>query len=165
MSERRSTEKPEAQELAEKLAESGLRLTSQRERVYHVLREQSDHPTADEVFLRSRAEMPEISIATVYNTLDALVRCGLVRQVNVDRAATRYCCNMEDHCHFYCEECGKVHDIQFSGGIQDFPIRLPRELAARQVDLSIRGACRNPGACGKKDAANGPDRTAAKNSR
>ena len=34
--------------------------------------------------------MPEISMATVYNCLDALVKCGLVRQVNLDRGATRF---------------------------------------------------------------------------
>ena len=89
MSEHSKVPSVEASELAKKLSESGLRLTSQREHVFHVLRAQTDHPTADEVYLRTKAEMPEISMATVYNTLDALVRCGLVKQVNVDRAATR----------------------------------------------------------------------------
>ena len=152
MSEHSKVPSVEASELAKKLSESGLRLTSQREHVFHVLRAQTDHPTADEVYLRTKAEMPEISMATVYNTLDALVRCGLVKQVNVDRAATRFCCNMEDHCHFYCEECGWVHAIELSGGIRDFPIRMPRDLSARQLDISIRGACRNPGDCNRKSA-------------
>ena len=152
MSEHSKVPSVEASELAKKLSESGLRLTSQREHVFHVLRAQTDHPTADEVYLRTKAEMPEISMATVYNTLDALVRCGLVKQVNVDRAATRFCCNMEDHCHFYCEECGWIHDIELSGGIRDFPIRMPRDLSARQLDISIRGACRSPGDCNRKSA-------------
>ena len=150
MSDREQACKGEAMELAERLAGSGLRMTSQREHVFHVLRAQTDHPTADEVYLRSKADMSDISIATVYNTLDALVKCGLVKQVNVDRAATRYCCNMQDHCHFYCEECGGVHDIELSGGIGDFPIRLPRDLTARQMDISIRGACRDPEGCARK---------------
>ncbi len=152
MSERESASELEATELAKRLAGSGLRMTSQREAVFHVLRAQTDHPTADEVYLRSKAEMPEISMATVYNTLDALVKCGLVKQVNVDRAATRYCCNMNDHCHFYCEECGGVHDIQMSGEIRDFPLRMPRDLSARQVDVSIRGACRDPEGCSRRQA-------------
>ncbi len=153
MSERQSASEVEATELAERLAGSGLRMTSQREHVFHVLRAQTDHPTADEVYIRTKAEMPEISMATVYNTLDALVTCGLVKQVNVDRDATRYCCNMQDHCHFYCEECGGVHDIQMSSEIRDFPVRMPRDLSARQVDVSIRGACRDPKSCNRRMTA------------
>lgn len=152
MRDRENTSGVEAAELAKKLADSGLRMTSQREHVFHVLRAQTDHPTADEVYLRSKAEMPDMSMATVYNTLDALVKCGLVKQVNVDRAATRFCCNMQDHCHFYCEECGGVHDIELSGEIRDFPIRMPRDLNARQLDISIRGACRDPKGCARRTA-------------
>ena len=38
--------------------------------------EKRDHPTAEEVFIRAKRGMPEISMATVYNCLDALVRSG-----------------------------------------------------------------------------------------
>src|ERR671922_2290340 len=97
--------------IGERLATSGLRFTPQRQRVYDVLLQKRDHPTAEEVFFRARQRMPEISIATVYNCLDALVKCGLVKQVNVDRGATRFCPNMHEHCHFHCEDCGGVYDI------------------------------------------------------
>ncbi len=152
MSERRGNSGAGTGELAEKLSAGGLRLTAQRERIYHVLLAQTDHPTADEVYLRAKAEKPDISLATVYNTLDALVKCGLVKQVNVARVATRYCSNRAAHCHFYCEECGGVHDVELSGSFGDFPVRLPRDLAARQMDLSIRGACRNPEICRRRAA-------------
>ncbi|MBM3877479.1 MAG: transcriptional repressor, partial [Verrucomicrobia bacterium] len=72
---------PAGAELNERLAHSGLRLTPQRQRVHGVLLEKMDHPTADMVFMRAKAKMPEISMATVYNCLDALVQCGMVRQV------------------------------------------------------------------------------------
>ena len=76
--------------LHERLGKGGLRTTPQRQHVYKVLVEKKDHPTAEEVFIRSKDGMPEISMATVYNCLDALVSCGLVRQVNQDREATRF---------------------------------------------------------------------------
>ena len=101
------------QDLAHKLASSGMRMTAQREHVYHTLLQQTDHPTADEVYLRAKSAMPELSMATVYNTLDALVKCGLIKQVNVERTASRYCSNMNEHCHFFCEECGSIHDVDF----------------------------------------------------
>ena len=72
------------------IVESGLRPTAQREVVYGVLLDKLDHPTADEVFLHAKQEKPDISMATVYNCLDALVKHHLVKQVNLDRAATRY---------------------------------------------------------------------------
>ena len=123
----------------ERLATGGFRFTPQRERVYDVLLEQRDHPTAEQVFLRAKKLMPDISMATVYNCLDALVRCGLVKQVNLDRGATRFCPNMHEHCHFYCERCGTVYDIDLTR--QRPRVAMPRGFKATQLDLSIRGVC------------------------
>src|SRR2546421_10755024 len=97
--------------ITERLATSGLRLTPQREHVYNVLIEERDHPTAEEVFMRAKKDMPDISMATVYNCLTALVKCGLVKQVSLERGAARFCPNMREHCHFYCDNCEKVFDI------------------------------------------------------
>jgi len=138
--------------LARSLAHSGLRMTAQREHVYRTLLNQTDHPTADEVYLRAKSEMSELSMATVYNTLDALVKCGLIKQVNVERTATRYCSNLKDHCHFYCEECGSVHDIDMKDGPGKLPVQMPRNLVPTQVDISFRGHCRNPGKCPNRSA-------------
>ena len=77
--------------LNDRLATSGLRFTAQRQEVFAVILEKRDHPTAEEVFIRAKRQMPEISHATVYNCLDALVKCGLARQVTLDRGATRFC--------------------------------------------------------------------------
>jgi Fe2+ or Zn2+ uptake regulation protein len=73
-------------EVTDRLAASGIRLTRQREEVLAVLLQKRDHPTAVEVFMRSKKHMETISLATVYNCLEALVESGLVKQVNLDRA-------------------------------------------------------------------------------
>ena len=86
--------------LNQRLATSGFRFTPQRQHVYDVLMQKRDHPTVEEVFIRAKTGMADISMATVYNCLDALVKCGLIRHVNLDRGATRYCPNMKEHCHF-----------------------------------------------------------------
>ena len=67
--------------LNERLAARGFRSTSQRQHVYGVLAGHRDHPTAEQVFMRAKKGMPEISMATVYNCLDTLVKSGLVREV------------------------------------------------------------------------------------
>ena len=100
-----------ADALAQKLADSGLRATPQREVVYDVLLKKRNHPTADEVFARVKAERPTISLATVYNCLETLVQCDLVRAVNFERGPTRYCPNLRPHAHFHDEQSGKTHDI------------------------------------------------------
>ncbi len=97
--------------LSERLLTSGFRFTPQRDHVYSVLLQKRDHPTAEEVFIRAKREMPDISMATVYNCLDALVKCGVARQVTVERGASRFCPNMKEHCHFYCDTCESVFDI------------------------------------------------------
>jgi Fur family transcriptional regulator, peroxide stress response regulator len=136
-------ETAQRQQLNERLATSGFRFTPQRQQVYEVMLGTRDHPTADEVFIRSKQRMPDISMATVYNCLDALVKCGLIRQVNLDRAATRYCPNMTEHCHFYCDACGVVEDVEFREAELLARLPLPHGLLARRLDVAIHGLCRD----------------------
>jgi Fur family peroxide stress response transcriptional regulator len=124
-----------------RFAMRGLRLTPQRQHVYAVLVGERDHPTAEEVFLRAKKGMPEISMATVYNCLDALVQCGLAKQVNLDRSASRFCPNMSEHNHFYCERCGGIYDIESGAGSVARGIELPLGFEVTHVDVSLRGVC------------------------
>jgi Fur family peroxide stress response transcriptional regulator len=125
--------------LNERLATGGFRFTPQRERVYSVVLQERDHPTAEQVFMRAKKAMPDISMATVYNCLDALVHCGLVKQVNMDRGASRFCPNMHEHCHFYCDQCAGVYDIDLTRQKPEMP--MPRGFKATHYELSIRGLC------------------------
>lgn len=100
-----------------------------------------DHPTADEIFERAKKRMPEISFATVYNCLSVLVRCGLVRQVTLDRSPTRFCPNMREHCHFFCEDCGEVTDIALPSRSAIGKVPLPQGFEVATFDISLRGVC------------------------
>jgi Fur family transcriptional regulator, peroxide stress response regulator len=125
-------------ELQERLATRGFRFTPQREEVYVVLLRERDHPTAEEVFIRAKREMPDISMATVYNCLDALVKCGLVRQVTLERGATRFCPNMREHGHFYCDICKRIFDIELPAAAG---IPLPQGYRAERYEIAIHGQC------------------------
>lgn len=128
-------------DIGERLSGNGMRLTSQRRRVYRVLLEKRDHPTADEVYRRAKRALPEISLATVYNCLEALVQCGLARRVDVDPAAARFCPNMADHGHFYCRGCGRVYDVEVGSGRWREQLRLPAGFAADGMEVAVRGIC------------------------
>jgi Fur family peroxide stress response transcriptional regulator len=131
----------ESNALTKRLTDSGLRPTPQREIVFKVILEKRDHPTADEIFARVKSQMPTISLATVYNCLETLVQCGLVRQVNFERAPTRYCPNLCQHAHFHDETTGEVHDIDLPadlvGRLREL---LPTGFNASNIELSFRGS-------------------------
>lgn len=111
-----------------RLAESGLRSTPQREIIYQTLLSQRDHPTAEEVFNRVKIELPGTSLATVYNCLEALVSCGLVKQVTLERGPSRYCPNLKEHAHFHDLTTGRVFDVD-----------LPSDLSAQLRNLLPSG--------------------------
>jgi len=140
---RAATIKSQALWVTEKLASRGLRLTPQRQRVYEILLEKRDHPTAEEVFMRAKRRMPDISLATVYNCLEALVRVGVAKQIQFTRSAARFCPNMTAHGHFVCDSCGHVYDVTLdgSGDGPEHQVRVPAGFRIREVDLSIRGLC------------------------
>ena len=119
---------------------AGLRMTKQRREVYGVLLGERDHPTANTVYRRVQDHMPSISLATVYNCLEALVGHGLVKQVNFDREPSRYCPNLTEHVHFQDEETGEIRDITFRQGVSlgDL-LDLPEGVQVTDLELTIRG--------------------------
>ncbi len=126
--------------LTQRLACSGLRATPQREIVYQVLLERRDHPTADELFARVKAKMPTISLATVYNCLEALVQCALVKQVNFEREPTRYCSNLAEHAHFIDSATGRIIDIAMPPAyLAHLKEALPPGFTMDDVELNFRG--------------------------
>lgn len=131
--------------LAQKLADSGLRSTPQREVVYQVLLAKRDHPTADELYARVKSEMPTISLATVYNCLETLVSCRLVRAVNFERGPTRYCPNLHPHAHFHDEGTGATYDIDLPPDLlEKVNAILPDDYSAKSVEIIFRGSASLP---------------------
>jgi Fur family transcriptional regulator, peroxide stress response regulator len=130
--------------LSQRLADSGLRATPQREVVYSVLLKKRDHPTADEVYVRVKSELPTISLATVYNCLETLVQCDLVRAVNFERGPTRYCPNLRPHAHFHDEQSGRTHDIDLPPAVlEKLNDLLPQGFDAKSVEIIFRGKAAN----------------------
>ena len=97
--------------LAQKLSDSGLRATPQREVVFNTLLNKRDHPTADEVYARVRHDMPTISLATVYKSLETLVGCGLAAKLTYGDGSARYDGRTDPHPHARCLVCDAVLDV------------------------------------------------------
>ena len=89
-----------------------LRMTGNRQVVLEVLRSTTAHPTAQQVFLSARDQQPGIGFATVYRTLDLLVRHGLAQEVFRDKdGAAHYDANVTRHDHAICSRCGRIEDV------------------------------------------------------
>ena len=129
-----------SEQVALRLDERGYRATPQRTHVYKTLLAKKDHPTAEEVFIRAKKDMPEISMATVYNCLDALVQSKLVKVVHHDRGATRYCSNMQEHHHFYCDHCGAAFDIDTTSPREPL-VKMPSGFQTDRFEIVFRGLC------------------------
>lgn len=139
-----SIPEPAREALEEALVRGGLRSTRQREVVFSVLLHKRDHPTADEVYARARAAMPAISLATVYNCLETLVECGLVRAVNCEREPTRYCPNLAQHAHFQDKKTGRVYDIDLPPEVMDrLKSVLPAGYSVDAVEIFFHGQARS----------------------
>lgn len=125
--------------------ERGLRLTRQREVIYSALAATKLHPTAEELFSSVRGFEPGLSLATVYNTLEALTRCGLARRIPSELAngPCRFDADTSPHVHATTAD-GRVVDLPaqmgaalLSGVPADDLRRLERELGVRVSRLSI----------------------------
>lgn len=127
-----------------------FRMTKQRKVVYDVLMDERDHPTASEVFLRAKGKMPGISLATVYNCLETMTQAGLIKQVNLDREASRYCPNLRPHAHFFCTECQEIFDIDLNKQAKlETTFDLPAGSKIDHVDVAMKGICPK---CAQKSA-------------
>src|SRR5205823_13580561 len=91
-------EKP-APDLRHALDQAGCRFTRQREAVFEFLRSVDSHPTAEEIYRAVRHKIPNISLATVYKALDALVGAGVALKLSNAEGPARYDCHCEDHYH------------------------------------------------------------------
>jgi Fur family peroxide stress response transcriptional regulator len=94
------------------LASRGLNPSHQRMRILDHLMGRMDHPTVNMVHVALAGEMPTLSKATVYNTLNALVETGLLTVLTITPEETRYDVKRGPHHHFLCKWCGSILDVE-----------------------------------------------------
>jgi Fe2+ or Zn2+ uptake regulation protein len=98
-------------ELRRALEGAGWRCTRQRAAVYDHLCAASTHPTAEQVFSSVRRDIPNISLATVYKALEALVDAGVAARLGDGSGPARYDGRSDAHYHFRCERTGEIIDL------------------------------------------------------
>ena len=103
----------------------GIQPSAQRLAVAVYVLDTDEHPSAEEVLRRARAEVPMISRATVYNTLNLFVAKGLVRELVLAEGRSVFDCNLDHHHHFIDDATGTIHDVPWEAVSVSKVDRLP----------------------------------------
>jgi len=113
-----NTEKREARidEMRQKLAKSGHRITPQRLCILEALTQTSAHPSAEEIFADVHRVCPTTSLATIYKTLQTLKDMDEIIELEFSDGSNRYDgLRPKSHPHMICTRCGKIEDVEIEG--------------------------------------------------
>jgi Fe2+ or Zn2+ uptake regulation protein len=122
----------------------GRKITAQRQCIFRALDGDVTHPSAERVHELVREEMPNVSLKTVYQTLNDLADLGAITVLDVGTGSSRFDPNVETtHHHLVCRTCGKVRDVA-----ADIPgLRVSRRatqgFAVDSAEVVFRGQCDN----------------------
>jgi len=124
------------------LKEKGYRLTFPRLAIIDLLSKEMTHPGALEILEKVRDKAPQISMSTVYYTLDILKKEGLIRELEFYDRENRYDVNVSNHLNLICMKCGKIEDFN-----EDLPVaaqKVEKETGFRpfQMRFEYYGYCK-----------------------
>jgi Fur family transcriptional regulator, stress-responsive regulator len=95
---------------------AALRVTRPRVAVLNAV-QAHPHADTDLIIGAVRADLPEVSHQTVYDSLHALTAAGLLRHIQPSGSVARYESRVGDnHHHVVCRSCGLVADVDCAVG-------------------------------------------------
>lgn len=114
--------------------------TPQRLAILDFLEGNTSHPSAEDIYRSVGKKYRAMSLATVYNTLNAFTKAGSLRELTIDPSRKRYDPDTSSHNHFLCIRCGKIMDIpaRTSPGVPD---ELARDLTVLGSHIEYYGHC------------------------
>jgi Fe2+ or Zn2+ uptake regulation protein len=121
--------------------EQGFRVTPQRQAIFRLLHGDDSHPTVEALHERAAAEMPTISLKTVYQTVHDLEALGQVRVLDLGTGSVRVDPNVDEHHHLVCTACGRVRDVPVTSERARLPAPLRRAFKVDAVEVIFRGRC------------------------
>jgi len=130
------------EQLTDLFRERGLRVTPQRQLIFGLLQANDSHPTVESLYERAQAEMPTMSLKTVYQTVHDLAALGEVDVLDLGTGSLRVDPNVEDeHHHLVCSSCGRVRDLPVEFDGLRVPGRYRRDFTVDAVQVIFRGHC------------------------
>lgn len=121
------------------LRRANLRPTRQRMALVRLLFEQGNrHVSADELYKEAKEKGVNLSLATVYNTLNQFKSVGLMREIATGGSCSFFDTNVSPHCHFFYEETGHVEDVSEQMIKVEVLPEFPPHLTISDVEVVIR---------------------------
>lgn len=119
------------------------RNTKQLELIWRAVKDDSSHPTADQVYDRVRKKLSRISLGTVYRNLQKLVADDKLQVLILGRAQ-HFDPLVARHQHFICESCDRVFDVMVDQQKEIKPVKLPHEgFKVTSHQLAFYGVCKH----------------------
>jgi Fe2+ or Zn2+ uptake regulation protein len=118
----------------------GRKLTPQRQLIFSLLHNNQTHPTAESLYGVASAQMPGISLRTVYQTLNELAEMGELQLIDLGEGGTRFDPNVDDHHHAVCSVCGKIRDVHVKGASSLKP-NDANDFVISEVGVVFKGQC------------------------
>lgn len=119
-----------------------LAVTAQRAAIMEFLHGNTAHPCMDTIYAQVKKRFPYISRATVYNTVKALTRAGMLQEVLVQQDKTRVDSNVSPHHHFKCVRCGRIEDVPYALLTAARVARHVKGYAVQEVRVVMEGRCK-----------------------
>jgi len=121
-------------QLKKALKKEGLRYTQQRQSIWNEMCATDEHRDAEEIYLSLRNEGMSVSRATVYRTIDVLVKNNLVRKLELGDGRARYehKMDLEHHDHLICVQCGKIEEFM-DETIEEIQEKIVNELGFKLI--------------------------------
>ena len=110
-------------------------MTRQRQLIYNIIQRADDHPTAEMIYARAKAEMPSIAFGTVYRNLKLMVDAGEILHIPVAGEPDRYDKTIRPHAHMQCIECGRVADCDPGDLKSYFSSKIGEEIVSYTLNL------------------------------
>jgi Fe2+ or Zn2+ uptake regulation protein len=132
----------DSERTAAALRAAGYRVTPQRLVIQRTLAELDRHVGAEELLDAVAERLPNVSLPTVYATLEALEDAGLVRRVAAGRSRALYDSGPADHHHLVCRRCGAVEDLAMEVPLERaLALAAERGFAVEGAEVVVRGLC------------------------
>ncbi len=95
---------------SEFLKQRGFRKTPERFNILEEIYKMNEHFDAEDLYIHMKNQQYRVSRATVYNTLEILLECDLVKRHQFGKNLARYekSYNYKQHDHLICTKCDKV---------------------------------------------------------
>ena len=120
------------------LRKAGVPVTQQRIEIARVLFSAPVHMSADQIWATVKATAPDVSRATVYNTLRLFSEKKMIRELFVDPQRVVYDSTTTPHHHLYNIDTGEVRDISDDELRVIGEPRLPAGVVLDEIDVIVR---------------------------